>query len=511
MKGVVYIQSYNSLGSGFLVSEKGYIITNHHVIYDKYSDANNLDYIEFQNGTRYTASIQAIDEDLDLAIIKIQGWKLSDTTNFKPLPLLKENAPKGINVIALGHPAGSKFTITDGLLSNDNPLAEVPELSHLLQTSVAVNSGNSGGPLVNKNGQVVGVVVSKLRGYENMNFAIKTSAVQNFLRRNGINFRTYQLIEDRELKTEMRVLTEEEKLAEQKKELDRIELERQADSERIEREKQAEREKIEAEKLASLQKIQLSALQEQELQIIEYDYRKKILLQNQKYEEVKLQGEQKLSLQRLDELKQRELLRLEQDKYLLDQNKLRLYQERKKYFSTLPTRLRLSLGAGISYYAATAANITSASNHSAKQLSWVLQSQIAYRFDISQKDRGNCAGFFITLGNLSSRAASIAANDQFNISADYTNSNFFTEWEAGILFREWLRVSSGIGIQQMHKLNLNDIDNTKYLSTTIGLQARLHKYLELGWNINARYFIDFKQLSLRTDLSLIFRFGLGKW
>lgn len=514
MKGVVYIENSGGLGSGFLVSSKGYVITNHHVIYNEYYGYRNADFVEFEDGKRYSATVVKYDENKDLALLRLSGWKEADTAKYKPLPLVENDAKKGIPIMALGHPGGLKFTVTNGILSNDNPLPDLPDADFLMQTNVTVNQGNSGGPLVNKNGQVTGVVVMKLTIFEGTNFAIKASAVKRFIKsyHTEVPYITTPLIFDKELQGNVRELTKEEEEAAKQAELERIEKQRIADQARIEAQQKAEKEKIEAEKTADLQKIQLNAQQEKELQMLDFEHQSRLQQQRQQYEQERQKKEQELALQRIEEQKQRELLLLEQDKHDLDRSKLELVQRRKAYFATLPARIRLGLGAGAGYYFGAISQMSNAASHGLSQVHWGLQAQVAYRLDIKpHNNRASTIGLFISLGSLSRNAANLTAQQQNNSTSLHRSVNVFSEWEIGSMVKEWLRISTGIGSQQLHRTDSQLPATLYYASTTIGLHARLHAYLELYWNTNIRYGLGFKQLSLRSDLGLMFRFGVGKW
>lgn len=161
---VVTIKTNFGLGSGFLISNNGHILTNDHVI----NSAEKIEVI-FENGFSFEASIIRTNEVKDVALIKIGG------SGFKPLPVSSaaDYPATGSEVIAIGTPENIKLgqTVTKGIISGKREIDE----SIFLQTDVAINSGNSGGPLINSTtGEVIGIVAAKIKakGVEGLGFAI---------------------------------------------------------------------------------------------------------------------------------------------------------------------------------------------------------------------------------------------------------------------------------------------------------------------------------------------------
>jgi serine protease Do len=172
-------QVRDSLGSGFIVDPKGYIITNNHVIekadkiYVKLSDdPDNQD-------MGRPAHVIGFDKATDLAVIKI------DTS--KPLPTVKlgnsDNAHVGDWVEAIGSPFALAQTVTAGIISAKNRTIEPGaggQFQHFIQTDAAINPGNSGGPLLNMNGEVIGVntaIFTQSGGYQGLGFALPSNTV----------------------------------------------------------------------------------------------------------------------------------------------------------------------------------------------------------------------------------------------------------------------------------------------------------------------------------------------
>lgn len=159
----------SSLGSGFLLSTDGKIATNLHVIREMKTGG-----VQLQSGEIFDAfSILAIDERKDLAILQIAGFDLP------AIELGNSNDAKaGEAVIAIGSPRGLQGTVTAGIISS---IRDDPAGFKVIQTDAAANPGNSGGPLVNTRGQVIGMVTSKLRASEGLNFAVPINYVRGLM------------------------------------------------------------------------------------------------------------------------------------------------------------------------------------------------------------------------------------------------------------------------------------------------------------------------------------------
>lgn len=165
-------------GSGIIISEDGYILTNNHIVstsssesYYQVSEATKLTVTLFNDETEYEAKIIGTDEQTDLAVIKIEKTGLSKA-EFADSDSIKV----GEFAMAVGNPLGMQSSITCGVISAVN--REVTDTEgkkyNLIQTDAAINSGNSGGALVNSEGKVIGINTLKLSGtgIEGMGFAI---------------------------------------------------------------------------------------------------------------------------------------------------------------------------------------------------------------------------------------------------------------------------------------------------------------------------------------------------
>lgn len=151
------------VGSGFIISNDGYIITNNHVI----ADAHGI-YVTLTNGNEHKAEVVGTDARTDIALLKIdaKGLKPIDIGNSRSLK-------KGQWVLAIGSPFGLESTVTAGIVSAIN--RDTGDYLPFIQTDVAVNPGNSGGPLIDLQGRVVGVnsqIVSQSGGFMGISLAI---------------------------------------------------------------------------------------------------------------------------------------------------------------------------------------------------------------------------------------------------------------------------------------------------------------------------------------------------
>ena len=157
-------------GSGFVISEDGYILTNYHVIEDAYSGGYEIK-VMFYNGDSYTAEIKGFDRNNDIAVLKI------DATGLDAAELgSSDSLFVGDTVYAVGNPLGElSYSMTSGMVSATDRLITTEEgTMTMFQIDAAVNEGNSGGPVYNTSGQVVGVVTAKSNedGTEGLGFAI---------------------------------------------------------------------------------------------------------------------------------------------------------------------------------------------------------------------------------------------------------------------------------------------------------------------------------------------------
>lgn len=177
MQTTAYGQSVEgtSSGSGFILTEDGYVVTNYHVV----QNASNIT-VTTHSGDEYDATVKGYDATNDVAVLKVEAEGLSAATIGS-----SGNLSIGDMVVAIGNPLGRlAATETVGYVSGINREVTTDNtVISMLQTDAAINPGNSGGPLVNMYGQVVGINSSKIitEGYEGMGFAIPVSRAKEIL------------------------------------------------------------------------------------------------------------------------------------------------------------------------------------------------------------------------------------------------------------------------------------------------------------------------------------------
>lgn len=169
LKNAVFkINTSGGSGSGFYIKNKDLFITNYHVI-----EGNKQVAIEDQNQDRYLAQVVFVNPDADIAFLK---------SDFKPTQAIPFDNLNTVNnqdkLWVLGFPFGMPYTITEGIVSNPKQLLNG---KNYIQTDAAVNPGNSGGPVVNSEGVLVGVTTAKFNEADNVGFAIPATIVMEEL------------------------------------------------------------------------------------------------------------------------------------------------------------------------------------------------------------------------------------------------------------------------------------------------------------------------------------------
>jgi serine protease Do len=169
----------NGLGSGFFFDKTGYILTNQHVI----GDADQIKVTVQGYDEPLEAKLLGSSYELDLAVLKVEGDK-----DFPTLALGDSNTINvGEWVVAIGNPNGFDHTVTVGVLSAKERPISIPDTQgtrnyeHLLQTDASINPGNSGGPLINLNGEVIGINTAVSTQAQGIGFAIPTSTIKEVL------------------------------------------------------------------------------------------------------------------------------------------------------------------------------------------------------------------------------------------------------------------------------------------------------------------------------------------
>ena len=168
--GGVEKRESGALGSGFVVSEDGYIVTNNHVV----SNADEI-FVKFSDGREYRTKLIGTSPEVDIAVLKIEA-----NEKFKPLEFSDSDKIEiGQWSIAFGNPMGLNDSMTVGVISaSGRSSLGIEEIENFIQTDAAINQGNSGGPLVDINGKVIGVntaILSTSGGSVGLGFAIPSN------------------------------------------------------------------------------------------------------------------------------------------------------------------------------------------------------------------------------------------------------------------------------------------------------------------------------------------------
>ena len=168
--GGVEKRESGALGSGFVVSEDGYIVTNNHVV----SNADEI-FVKFSDGREYKTKLIGTSSEVDIAVLKIEA-----NEKFKPLEFSDSDKIEiGQWSIAFGNPMGLNDSMTVGVISAAGRSSlGIEEIENFIQTDAAINQGNSGGPLIDINGKVIGVntaILSTSGGSVGLGFAIPSN------------------------------------------------------------------------------------------------------------------------------------------------------------------------------------------------------------------------------------------------------------------------------------------------------------------------------------------------
>jgi serine protease Do len=171
IQSVVTIKTSSAQGTGFMINSDGYLITNAHVLADSSGNlASNIQAIT-SDQTSHNAQFIGYDANLDIALLKISG-------QYTPLKLgNSSNVEIGEKVIAIGNPLGLQFSVSEGIVSAIDRQGS-NGLNYYIQTDAALNPGNSGGPLINQNGEVIGINNFKVSGGENLGFALESNYIK---------------------------------------------------------------------------------------------------------------------------------------------------------------------------------------------------------------------------------------------------------------------------------------------------------------------------------------------
>ena len=163
---VVTIRTDISQGTGFIINQEGYVITNYHVIQDAQAAT-----IRTSDNDDHTVNFVGYNSNFDIALLKISGTydelKLGNSNNVQV----------GERVIAIGNPLGLEFSVTQGIVSGVHR-GGPNGLEAYIQTDAALNPGNSGGPLINQRGEVIGINNFKIGSAEGLGFALESNFIK---------------------------------------------------------------------------------------------------------------------------------------------------------------------------------------------------------------------------------------------------------------------------------------------------------------------------------------------
>ncbi|MGD9276019.1 MAG: trypsin-like peptidase domain-containing protein [Candidatus Pacearchaeota archaeon] len=162
---VVTIRTDVGQGTGFIISDNGYVVTNAHVL----SGGSRVSAITYNQKT-INADFIGYDSDFDIALLKISG-------SYSPLEIGdSDDVSVGQKVIAIGNPLGLQFSVSEGIVSAIHRPG-INSIEAYIQTDAALNPGNSGGPLINKNGEVIGINNFKVGDGESLGFALESNYI----------------------------------------------------------------------------------------------------------------------------------------------------------------------------------------------------------------------------------------------------------------------------------------------------------------------------------------------
>jgi S1-C subfamily serine protease len=180
-------QSAQALGTGFVVDEQGYILTNAHVVDEDGQRASSVTVVFNKGGSetqRVPGQLVGVDVGSDVAVIKVDPSKVE----LKPLPTGdSDEVQVGEAVVAIGNPLGYDFSITSGIVSATGRSLEAPNgqtIPNGIQTDAAINQGNSGGPLISSSGKVIGIneqIASSGGGNDGLGFAVPINTAMRSL------------------------------------------------------------------------------------------------------------------------------------------------------------------------------------------------------------------------------------------------------------------------------------------------------------------------------------------
>ncbi len=171
IKSVVTITTDSGQGTGFIISDEGYVVTNAHVLADEFGYlATGIKAITDEQDTIDTEFI-GYNQNFDIALLKISG-------DYQPLKFAdSDDIQVGEKVIAIGNPLGLPFSVSEGIVSAIDREG-INGIKAYIQTTAALNFGNSGGPLINTQGKVIGINNFKVKEAESLGFALESNYIK---------------------------------------------------------------------------------------------------------------------------------------------------------------------------------------------------------------------------------------------------------------------------------------------------------------------------------------------
>ena len=167
IKSVVIIKTNLGQGTGFIIDSEGYIVTNYHVMENVVSAG-----IYTYDSEMHKVNLIGYNSNLDIALLKIPG-------DYDSLELAdSDDIQIGEKVIAIGNPLGLQFSVSGGIVSNIHQIGPTG-IKAYIQTDAALNPGNSGGPLINKQGKVIGINNFKIKETEGLGFALESNYIKD--------------------------------------------------------------------------------------------------------------------------------------------------------------------------------------------------------------------------------------------------------------------------------------------------------------------------------------------
>ncbi len=182
VKGVVTIKTDVAQGTGFIISSDGYLVTNAHVLVGGNEVTSSTYDLE-----KIPTSFIGYNSELDVALLKIQG-------TYQKLELFdSDNVQVGEKVIAIGNPLGLQFSVSEGIISGTHREG-IKGLNAYIQTDASLNPGNSGGPLINRQGKVVGINNFKIGSGEGLGFALESNYLKDAVNEIALESLGYKII-----------------------------------------------------------------------------------------------------------------------------------------------------------------------------------------------------------------------------------------------------------------------------------------------------------------------------